>query len=209
MNELLNLPFELQIVLVAGFFAQSISDWGLKPAIRPEQFLLKILAFGLIARSILLIFGSAQQQDTSVSSGSRLAFAALSTISLALVVAFVWRRWLADALQRFLLWAKVHSDDLEPSAWASLHNTDRKWHFIQIELADGSTLESAFALTNNDDDTPRAIVNDDGIAIYVTNRYRPDGTPVPQEFSVGDDIMIVTYIPKEQIVAAKIGWSPN
>ncbi len=52
MESLLKIPYELQIVLVAGYIAYKVISIGKGRTHRTEDFLLQVLTFGLVARSV-------------------------------------------------------------------------------------------------------------------------------------------------------------
>ncbi|TDK36598.1 hypothetical protein E2F50_06615 [Rhizobium deserti] len=73
----------------------------------------------------------------------------------------------------------VFNDDHEASTWQSIMSKQAKWTVLQVHLENRTVLESNFGQMSPRPRHP-IIMNEDGVGMYVTGRYKADG-----EFSNG------------------------
>ncbi|WP_127520611.1 hypothetical protein [Mesorhizobium sp. Z1-4] len=198
MQNLLALPYELQIVLVAGYLGYKVSSGGRDKSYRAEDVLLQILTFGLIARSASLIIAPDLEN---------IAAAAAISIGISVSTGAFWRGVIAQYAVRTVQFLRIYRDDHEPTAWASLTSARAKWTFIQVHVRDGRVLESVFATIPSQGRPSREItLNEDGVVLYVTAIYSAAGERTPQVIKGNDNDFIVTFIPRSEIQQIEVGW---
>lgn len=207
MDNLISLPFDLQMILVAGFLAFKVTVIGRGSVHTTEDFLLQVISFGTVARGMTMLIEFIS--DLSVPSGAsfligvpngRLFAVGLLTVLLGLVIGMAWRRWLCAWVSAAMRGLKIYRDDHEHSAWATLTGTNAKLTVVQLYLADGKILEAEFS--GKEDELPMRPVtfNNDGVAIFATTVYPADKSePIPVERDPETFGYTVTYVPKDQI----------
>ena len=198
MNDLFELPYEVQIVLVAGYLGYKVSTLGRGVVHRLEDILLQVLVYGLVGRISVMVL------QTFAGNLGLPAVAAISIVS-AVVMASVWRQFLAPKASSAMSYFRVYRDDHESSAWSSILATRAQWTYVQVHIDDGRVLESVFGSLPRTPSEP-IIVNDDGIVIYVTSVYSADGTNRKVDVVGNDQDYIVTYVPRSTIRQIEIGW---
>ncbi|MBM7045218.1 hypothetical protein [Rhizobium lusitanum] len=207
METLLKIPYELQIVLVAGYLAYKIITIGKARNHRTEDFLLQVLSFGVAARSTTAaaLWLIPKQMPIAVDEAMSIAMVALLTCGIAAIFGMAWRAFGERAVRRIMNAAGVYRDDHESSVWQSIMNQPAKWTVVQIFLEDGLVLEANFGQMKPFPKVP-VIMNDDGVAIYVTRRYAADNTFDNFDITGNDDDVTLTYIPRSSIKRVDISW---
>lgn len=197
-DRLLNLPWEIQLTLGAGYLAYLIACFGMRDHHKPADVTFGTLAFGLCAASVLALVPPAI--------GWPRAIIAITAPPLA---ALLWRLWLGDALRRLARAINLSWSDDTPSAWYRVTQTNRQHYVTQIIvfLDDGTVLFCA--------DTRRFVTSPFGpcvlgangdVALYVTHAERPGDGSFFERDRVrdpvhGDDM---TYIPAARIREMRI-----
>nr|WP_272211307.1 hypothetical protein [Marinicella sp. W31]MDC2877194.1 hypothetical protein [Marinicella sp. W31] len=116
-----------------------------------------------------------------------------------------WRS-IGERAVRFMMNSMgIYRDDHESSTWHSLTNQLAAWTVVQAHLKNGSVLEANFGLMKPMPRTP-IIINDDGIAVYVTGVYRADGTSEQFDITGNDSDITITYLPRSEINRIDISW---
>lgn len=197
-DRLLNLPWEIQLTLGAGYLAYLIACFGMRDHHKPADVTFGTLAFGLCAASVLALVPPAIGWP-------RIAIA----ITAPPLAALLWRLWLGDALRRLARAINLSWSDDTPSAWYRVTQTNRQ-HFvtqITVFLDDGSVLCCKDARQFAQAPYGPCVLGANGdIAFYVTHIERP-GTGCFTERSdvrsswYGDDM---TYIPANRIREMRI-----
>ncbi|MEM1198051.1 MAG: DUF6338 family protein [Pseudomonadota bacterium] len=214
MNELLSLPYELQIVLVSGYLAHKVSTIGRSEKPSTEDLVLQVLTMGLIGRICFLgivdVWSNwfpSTQNDVS-SDGARLMVVGVCTVLCSLVIAAVWRKWGVSIASRIMSSMGVYRDDHQSSTWDSIFREKVAWAFIQVHVDDGRVLESKFDLVPDTAPVGKITLNSDGIALYVTGIYDTQMSRTvhsPTDESYGH---ILTYVPANTIKQVEIGLKP-
>jgi hypothetical protein len=202
---LLALPYEVQIVLFAGYAGYKIATIGRPVRHRTEDFLLQVLLFGTIGR--LAVAGAMLSGFTLPDGDSaRLFIVGTTTLFVSMLSAAVWRMKLQKVWWQAMSWINVYHDDHEPSAFASVLAEKARWRLIQIHCDDGRVYESDFEFVPDNLPLGRILLNDDGVTMYVTRIYRPDETEV--DLLVRDEGYgyRVNYFPTATIKRLEIGW---
>lgn len=197
-DRLLNLPWEIQLTLGAGYLAYLIACFGMRDHHKPADVTFGTLAFGLCAASALALVPPAIGWP-------RAAIA----ITAPLLAALLWRLWLGDALRRLARAINLSWSDDTPSAWYRVTQTNRQ-HFvaqITVILEDGSVLGCADTRPFASAPYGPCVLGANGdIALYVTHARRPDEDQFIERARVrdpfhGDDL---TYIPASRIREMRI-----
>ena len=214
MNELLKLPFEIQIVLVAGYLGYKLTTATKKLEHKTEDFLLQVLVFGTLGRVFSyvvarLVMKLGYWAPTAVVDTDYKSVAIISVLAIIGSVgsALFWRKYFEKCVKAAMSRMKIYHDDHETSAFRSILSADTRWSFIQVHLANGKILESWLKLPEQAGiPTKPVILNDDGIALYVTAIHGADGEnrDCEQVTTTGENI--ITYIPRSEIKQIDIGW---
>lgn len=203
-TELLNLPFEIQLVLAAGYLAYRISSAGLDKNHRPTDTAFQILVYGLIAYLTNEQIGEACPQWVAMP----------ASILSSIVASLLWRRPLSGIVRRALRAGGFTNENFAPTTWDHIiQNKDVKaWLYVSVQLRDGYVLESDLALVP--DTLPFSCFDADSagnIAIYVTKFIRPsgkeiaiDGGHIRNEIGAAQ----ITYIPRDEIVRVDLSFDP-
>ncbi len=211
MDSLINLPFEIQVSLVAGYLAYKVYVAGRGAIHKTEDVILQVVVLGLAGR---LVAGALKAWATTAA-GPRLQFPpeidavllVLATLSASIALASYWRKHGNKQFSRAMNKLGIYNDDHEYTAWASLTNDKAKWTFIQVHLTDNRILESYFSSLPENPIGGDIVINDDGIVMYVTKIYGPDKAAEPAESYVigteGD--MVATYVPRAKISQIEVG----
>ncbi|MGO8595604.1 hypothetical protein ACDA55_07755 [Rhizobium ruizarguesonis] len=214
MNELLKLPYEIQIVLVAGYLAYKLTTAARKVEHKTEDFLLQVLVYGTLGRAFAYVV-----TKLAVMSGYPAPTAVVDTDYKSVLVtgilailgsvtfAFLWRRYLDSAIKKAMSAMNVYHDDHETSTFRSVTSAKARWSFIQVHLTSGTILESWLKLPEQAGiPTKPVILNDDGIALYVTTIHPQNGDSRDCEQLTATGENVITYVPRSEIKQIDIGW---
>ncbi len=214
MNELLKLPFEIQIVLVAGYLGYKLTTATKKVEHKTEDFLLQVLVFGTLGRVFSYVVARVVMKlgywaPTTVVESDYKSVAIISVLAIIGSVGFAlfWRRYLEKWVKATMSRLKIYHDDHETSAFRSILSADTRWSFVQVHLANGKVLESSLNLPEQAGIPTRPVIlNDDGIALYVTTIHPSEGDSrdLDQLTPTGENV--ITYIPRSEIKQIDIGW---
>ena len=207
METLLKIPYELQIVLVAGYLAYKIISIGKGRNHRTEDFLLQVLSFGVVARSATAatLWLLPKSMPIAVDEAVSIAFVAVLTCALAILFGMLWRSIGERAARSIMNATGVYRDDHESSVWQSIMNQPARWTVVQVHLENGLVLEANFGQMKPYPKVP-VIMNEDGMAIYVTGRYREDNSFEQYEITGNDDDITLTYLPRSSIKRVDVSW---
>lgn len=202
MDKLLNLSFELQIILVGGYLGFWISSTGLSQRLKPMDMLMQILVYGIFAKIVLVLMQKYEFDGAILP----LALAVAASVFMAMC----WRGFARKMVAGVMNKTKVHMHDNNPSVLASmLEEKGAVWEFVQIHLNDGKIYESAFGLLCDDLPLNAIMIDDDGnVALYVTKIYPKDRSAAPTEFDFdkNNPVGTITYIPVDRIDRIDVNW---
>ncbi|MGB8363524.1 MAG: hypothetical protein ACLQUZ_01290 [Rhizomicrobium sp.] len=192
MNEtILNLPWQIQVVLAGGYAGYLLAYVGIRDGHRTVDTVFVALVFGVVASATLAVF----ETYPHLLAGT-LAFIAPC------VAAVVWRRFGRGVLHKLLRRWDVSWADDTPSAWAKFQeNSDDRMSQIAVELDDYTWLEcEELADFENAPFGPVYLGTRGDIALYVT-RVKKKGEDARSQDTVrnpdfGDRI---TYVPASRI----------
>lgn len=214
MNELLKLPYEIQILLVAGYLGYKLTTATKKVEHKTEDFVLQVLVFGTLGRvfsyfvaRIALALG--YWAPTAVVDTDYTSIALISILAIvgSIGCAVMWRKYLEKCVKALMSRFKIYHDDHETSAFRSILSADTRWSFVQVHLTGGKILESWLKLPEQAGIPTRPVIlNDDGIALYVTAIHYAEGESRDCDQVTGTGENVITYIPRSEIKQIDIGW---
>jgi hypothetical protein len=207
LDKLLEIPYELQIVLVAGYIAYKITTIGKSRFHRTEDFLLQVLSFGVVARSLAATVLWLRPETVDLSSGDAISIAVLAVLSCAFaaVTGMIWRSFGERLARKVMNKTGVYQDDHESSVWQSIIHHPAKWTVLQIHLSDGRVLESNFGKLRPFP-KPTILLNEDGVGFYITGIYSAENLYSAVDHLGNEDDMIFTYIPRSEIKQMDVAW---
>lgn len=199
---LLSLPVQLQITLVAGFIAYMISTMGRGLDHKAHEFLLLVLVFGFPATLLAMPLGG--WFATNAVKINMVPYVILSqavfAILLAMIISAFWRAKGRDLFSQLMSAMGIYKDDHESSVWRSISNAKVTHQAVQIYTHSGLIYESFYGAIKAETPIDAPIINDDGIALYVTNVWE-EGTA--EEISPIHDQATNTwklrFIPRDEI----------
>lgn len=212
MEGLLGLSWDLQLVLVAGYLGYKTAMVGKGVTDRTEDFLLKVLTFGLIGRLVAQVaawVGFAMLPNSVVALLVSLQAKWFAVIGIAILAAVFWRKWGSYRVSKLAGDTDIYHDDHESSAWLSLTNARAKWNHVEVHLVDSDILQSNIRDLPAGLPTKPFTLNDDGILLYVTSIIDAKNKPVKDDHFNRDGFSRITFIPKEKIARVDVGWKPK
>lgn len=212
MEGLLGLSWDLQLVLVAGYLGYKTAMVGKGVSDRTEDFLLKVLTFGLLARlgaEIVSWVTPNLLPKEAVDVLVLLQAKWLAVIAIAVLAAVIWRKWGSYQISKLASDTDVYHDDHESSAWLSLSNAKAKWNHVEVHIEGDNILQSSVRDLPTGLPTKPFILNDDGMLLYVTSLIGQDNKAVKDDHFNEDGYSRVTFIPKDQIRRIDVGWKPR
>ncbi|WFR96870.1 hypothetical protein [Rhizobium tumorigenes] len=209
MDGLLKLPYELQIVLVAGYLAYKITTIGKGRLHRTEDFLLQVLTFGVVARSIssalAWLFSYRSPLQIEIYEAVQVAEAVFLTCVVSVALGILWRSLGERTTSTAMNSAGIYRDDHESSVWQSIMQNPAPWTVVQVFLESGIVLEANFAIMKPRPKTP-VLMNEDGIGIYVTGRWNEKNKLQSFEITGNSADVTMTYIPRTSIKRVDVSW---
>ena len=212
-EDLTNLPFEIQFVLVAGYLGYWVANVGLRKSVPTQDMVMQILVYGLVAKGAQAGFVSVAASFFGYRTNTEsLPWAAmLASLIIALAAGVLWRRfglkWFTESLRRTRLSNETatHSTLTEIS-----QDGQRRWTYFVVILADGTCLRSSLPKTEGLPHGPLLIDQEGNVGLYVTEIKRPNGEidDFTDEFDNPQDFdPTITYVPASQIVRMNINWT--
>ena len=199
--EIVNLPFEVQFVLAAGYLAYRLAAAGLDRTHRTTDVVFQVFAYGSVA-----YLGYALSKP-------HLGFApAMAPAVLgALAAAALWRAGGRCAVVYILRKLNVTRENYMPSTWDNIIHARRTWTYVSVARGDDVIFESD--LGNLPDGLPLYPIDVDGdgnIALYVTRTIAPDGGVT--NFGTGGAFdeygrAHLTYIPAREIKNVTVSFA--
>src|SRR4051812_38504784 len=143
--EIVTLPIELQILLVAGYLAYRVFVTGRGVVHEPVDTGLQIITFGSIGRLLAaVILLATDASGVALSRESALVLTAVMTSFFAVACAAGWRTAGLPLTSQLMRSLGIYRDDHQYSAWASIMSVPARWNYVQLQLNDGRTIESNF-----------------------------------------------------------------
>jgi hypothetical protein len=194
-EDLLDLPWQIQVSLASGYAAYLLGYRGIRFGHSAVDTTFITLIFGLVATAIIALLNIWHPSINPVVSGA-VAFLG------ACVVALLWRRIFRQWLHRFLRAAKISYTDDDPSALATI-SANNKFGPTQIavQLDNGTWLRCDYAAKFNESPFGPFVLGPNGdIALYLTHEEL-EGQPAKELQSVKDKDWgdRITYVPASRI----------
>ena len=158
-EEFLKLPFEIQMVLAAGYIGYRVSATGLDRNHKAMDLLFIVLTFGLVAYTAYDL--SLRELDTAPA----MAVGIVATI----IAASIWRRWGRAIFVKILRSSRTTRENFVPSSWDHIIQSHHKWGYVSVTCDDDVAYESdLLSLPGGLPFEPLDIDSDGNIALYVT-----------------------------------------
>jgi len=206
MKELLALPWQIQVVIVGGYFAYVIAYAGKRSAHKSVDTLAIILCFGGVAllafRSIDGLLPAKLVKLQIDLAPFRWFVVAGGAIFASLASAVVWRRFLGERVQNILRKASKSEDDGLYYGWETLiQHPNLDYNQLNVSLKDGRVYESyPLSMFDKYPNGPCVLGGDGSIAMYVTHIEGPDkGRREVNNLTCETEGARITYIPADQI----------
>jgi hypothetical protein len=192
-NELLNLPWQIQVALASGYGAYLMSYTGIRSHHRAIDTTFITLVFGLIATAILGL-GTVFEAG-GIASG-------ITAFAVTVLVGLWWRKWGRSALRWVLRRLDVSWSDDDPSALASISaNTNCYLSQIAVLTEDGTWLRCDDTTKFKDAPFGPCLIGPNGdVALYLTHE-EPPGKRARKLKTVRDSYYgdRLTYVPAPRI----------
>ncbi len=198
---IVNLPFEIQLILAAGYLAYRLAAAGLDRTHRTSDAVFQVFAYGSVA---YLGYALAVPHIGFVP-------AMVAAVPCALAAAALWRsvgrRILVKALRRL----KVPRENYAPSTWDSIIHAPHAWTHLSVTRNDNVIQESDLGELDPKLPLDRVDVDAGGnAALYVTRTITPDGQATEHGSGRGFDDhgrARLTYIPAEHIKQVTVSFA--
>ena len=191
LERLTALPWELQVVLAAGYCSYLLAYVGLRQNHRPTDTVFASLAFGLVAYLALYV---TSEQNVLVRGGS--------AVVSALIMGVVWRAGLRPLLRSLTRHSGYSWSDDTSSAWDCLQeNSAYRPSQLTVEMDDGRYLMCSDTARCADlPYGPFTLGTAGDILMYVDRSVSPSGAD-REVIGVLDPEWgdLVTYVPKERV----------
>jgi len=197
-EEVLKLPFEMQLVLAAGYMAYRVAVTGLDRNHRTTDVVFQVLTYGLVAYVTYDLAAKVMP----------LGVAMVSAVTASIVTASIWRKFGRNFFVGILRASKVTRENFSPSTWDHIIQNDQKWAYISVTRDDDVAFESNLqALPEGLPFEPLDLDTDGNVAIYVTRRI--SAKEEVTDYKIEDVIdkygrAHLTYIPASRIKAITI-----
>lgn len=192
-TELLNLPWQIQVSLAAGYSAYMLAYIGLRHTHRQIDTVLISVVFSLIASGSLVLFSRWTDRPLSLSAAAFIATC---------LTAVAWRKWGRSALERGLRLIDVTWANDDPSSLVTLSaNSKFRLSQIAVLIDDGTWLQCNDTKKFSDAPFAPFLLGPNGdVALYLTHEEKPGETAkeltTVRHEHYGDRI---TYVPAARI----------
>ncbi|MAZ32859.1 MAG: hypothetical protein CMO06_06905 [Thalassospira sp.] len=197
MQELIELSWQTQIVIVSGYLSYVLAYSGMRSEHKTIDSVSIVLCFGglglLIIHTIDPLIGEDFRFENVV--------LGISGVVVPIIFAVLWRKLFRENFGKFWRWTGVSEEDGLPTAWNTLiQKRGLLYTQINVTTKDGRVLESwPLEPFNNDPNGPCVLGADGSIGMYVTH-ITEVGEERREVRKLRDDNGIrITYIPKDQI----------
>lgn len=223
MDSLLNLSFEIQLILVSGYLGYWISTIGIGYKSKTTDVVMQILVFAVFAKLglliyqyILSVFGKtyylgnfASKGDAQLNIWSLFIFVGAIFIAIltSCIFAMVWRWRVRSYIEEIMRTLKVHSYIHKPTSLSGMKESFSKNQidYLSVVLKDGSFYKSRtreLPITNKM--RSGLIDADGGVAMYVTKKISADKTIV-KNYKL--DANVMTYFAASEIQQIHVKWT--
>ncbi|SDF97661.1 hypothetical protein SAMN04488117_109125 [Celeribacter baekdonensis] len=200
MNELLELSWRTQVVLIGGYLSYIIAYSGRRESHTTTDVLGIILCFGGIG---LISIGSLERLFELCSVDWLRSDYVLGSLGVMMptISAIVWRRTIAQKTKRLLSFLTQDKEDGLPSAWSTIIQKENlEYAQLVVTLKNGYSYESyPLGDFNNYPNGPCVFGSDGSVGMYITYITPLDQEGRQAESLIDADGIRITYIPKDQI----------
>lgn len=188
MQEIIQLPLQVQATLVAGYLGYIVLKRDYRKTEKSADMWLLILVLGLPTAIIVQLCDS---------------MSAYLSVFIAPILAFIWVKWLDSSWRQFLYHNQVSHRLNEGDTWNTL-SSHKGVVATQITLTrkDGSCYLCQSTARFNDEPFAPFVMDDDGIAFYVTDFMGKDDKnwETVQDVKLSPEYgSLLTYFPREDI----------
>ena len=199
-EEVLKLPFEIQMVLVAGYLSYRVATGGLDRAHKPTDIVFQVLAYGLIAYVIYDLFPAPAAP----------IFSMPAALFFTIAIAAVWRRFGRKLFVGLFRLTRITRENYIPSTWDHLIHESYLWAYVSVICDDDTVYESNLSILP--EGLPFESLDVDSgsnIAMYVTRMISPKQEST--DYAVPDEYgrARITYIPANRIRNISISFKTN
>lgn len=197
-QEILNLPLELQVALGGGYLAYATAYAGLRRGHSGSDSAMIALAFGLIGVGVFRLVGLAP---------GYWRFAQIPAAVLVMQCAgLLWRAWGRVTWRRLLRWFRVHQDDGLTSAWdALIQSPGLKITQVRVITKDGRDLWCSNAsLYSGPAEMTLGVDGAVTMVVESEESYPASTGEEPREEITDPWGTRVTYIPADQIARVEL-----
>lgn len=197
MDQLVNLPWQTQIVIVGGYVGYVVAYTGR----RASHKVLDIAAISLCFGGIGLLAMHFTLQKILPGNEWQKVIAGFSAVIAPLIAGVLWRARLRHICQWIIRKISGSEEDGLPTAWDTITQEQGLiYSQINIRLKDGKKLESYLLEDLNKlPNGPCALGGDGSIALYVTHIQEPGEDRREARNMIDGDGARITYIPADQI----------
>lgn len=200
MNELLELSWRTQVVLIGGYLSYVIAYSGRRESHTTTDIFGIILCFGGIG---LISIGAFERLSELCSLNWLRSDYVLGGLGVVLptISSIFWRRTMSQRAKRFLSFLTNDKEDGLPSAWSTIIQKEGlEYAQLVVTLKNGYAYESFPLGSFNDFPNGPCVLGSDGsVGMYITYITPPDSDGREVEALSDIDGFRITYIPKEEI----------
>ena len=195
-QEALNLPWQTQLVLVAGYFGYIVAYSGRRNSHESIDIFAIIMCFGSIALLVL----SSQSWIKQIFPNIPIQLIGIFAILCSIVAAAVWRSFARNLTHQGIRILSRSDDDGMKTAWESITQIQGfAYSQLNVTLTDGRVFESYPLVKFNSWPNGPCIFGGDGaIGMYVTHIYENEQRREAIDLETADG-MRMTFIASERI----------
>jgi hypothetical protein len=196
MEEYLSLPWQTQLVVVAGYFGYIIAYSGRRSNHEAIDVAAITLCFGSVALFVLSLSDKIEAKIYILPAQTVAVLAIISSIAAGAVWRAFLRHWTHEVIRKI---SRSDEDGLQ-TAWESIiQKQDLRYTQLVVTLTNGRELESyPLANFNTWPNGPCVLGGDGGVGMYVTT-IEENGQIRATNALKNEDGMRMTYIPPDQI----------
>lgn len=195
MQELLQLPWQIQIVIVSGYLSYRVAYAGRSSAHRATDIVAIILCFGGVA---LAAFEVIHRQIDGIQGQ---AIASAAAIIASLLSAAIWRRFVSGWANYAIKAISRSQEDGYATAWDTIVQKERLLYSqLNLTLTNGDIYESyPLGRFNKWSNGPCVLGGDGSVAMYVTHITPAGGTRREVNLLETEEGKRITYVPSGSI----------
>lgn len=198
MPDILDVPFEIQAMLVSGYLAYRISVVGIDREIKGQDQFFQILVFGFLAWYL----GQIRRPES-------LAVFVAIMLFIAIFLAIIWRANGREFTSWIMKKMGIHTASPYSNVILELVHGHSKlhWRYISVVLKNGKVYKSDCAKLDTVPSAPDKLFIDEygNVGLYVTDTWSEEDGEKTVLF-IDNGTFELTYIPAIEIQSIDIGW---